>query len=108
MCPDSGKHGMRESSAELFFKNFRNGSKWSKYNYVRVLAYSEQYFSRYDIVWKIRISRRNSAEFIKTPHGKCIGQENLYHVMQLSISSGDYLDSFDSENTKILKNNPVP
>ena len=27
-----------------FFKNFRNGSKWSKYTYVWVIAYSERYF----------------------------------------------------------------
>ena len=27
-----------------FFQNFRNGSKWSIYTYVWVIAYSEQYF----------------------------------------------------------------
>ena len=49
-----------------FFKNFRNGSKWSKYTYVWVVAYSERYFSRYEIFWKTRHFRRNSAEFFKS------------------------------------------
>ena len=68
-CSDSGKHGITEPSAErsaeLFFKNFRNGSKWSKYTYVRVIAYSERYFSRYEIFWKTRNFRLNSAEFFQ-------------------------------------------
>ena len=49
---------------ETFFKNVRNGSKWSQYTYVWVIAYSEQYFSCYDIFWKTRNFWRNYAEFI--------------------------------------------
>ena len=48
-----------------FSKNFRSGSKWSKYTYVRVIAYSELYFSRYEIFWKTRNFRRNSADFFQ-------------------------------------------
>ena len=48
-----------------FFKNFRNGSKWAKYTYVWVIAYSERYFSCYEIFWNTWNFRRNSAEFFQ-------------------------------------------
>ena len=47
-----------------FFKNFKSGSKLSKYTYVTVISYLGQYFSRCDFFWKTRNFKRNSAEFI--------------------------------------------